>query len=365
VRSIRDATPRARALRVAVLAPPWITVPPRGYGGIESVVSEVTAALVRRGHAVTLFAPPGSRSQARVVPLLERDHPEEIGQTLFEADHAARAVEVIDAAGRSGRPFDVVHDHSGFALAATADLVDVPVLHTLHGPFTPDTCAFYRRHAQKFWVTALSHAQLRGGPEGLRCVKVIPNPIDLRTWRLRRRKERYLLWIGRMTPAKGAHRAIAAARSAGWPLVLAGPVQPGQERFFEDCVAPHIDEHSVRYVAEIGGAAKRELFARASALLMPIRWPEPFGMVMIEALACGTPVIAFPEGAAPEIVDHGSSGFLVRDEDEMAAAVAMLDELDAGRCRASVRERYDADLVASAYEEAYLEVMRAPAMEGR
>ncbi|MEA2214711.1 MAG: hypothetical protein QOK19_272 [Solirubrobacteraceae bacterium] len=350
---------RSLSLQIAVLAPPWIAVPPSGYGGIEAAVAEIAGALVRRGHRVTLLAPPGSQSQAHVVPLLAEAHPDEMGQTLFEVDHVARAIEVIDEAGRRGRPFDLIHDHSGFGLVAVADRVAVPVLHTLHGPFTPETSAFYRHHAQKIWVTALSRAQLESGPADLRCVNIVPNPIDVGAWPLRRRKDGYLLWIGRMTPGKGPHRAIAAAARAGRPLVLAGPVQPGQEEFFKRHVEPYIDGDSVRYVEEVGGAAKRELFAGAAALLMPIRWPEPFGMVMIEALACGTPVIAFPEGAAPEIVEHGASGFLVGDEDEMAAAVGMLDELDAGRCREAVQARYDVDLVGRAYENAYHRVIGA------
>ena len=144
-----------------------------------------------------------------------------------------------------------------------------------------------------------------------------------------------------MDPVKGAHRAIEAARLAGRTLVLAGPVQPGQERYFREQVEPHLDGRRVRYVGEVAGRAKQELYANAAALLMPIRWREPFGMVMVEALACGTPVIAFPEGAAAEIVIDGENGMLVADEAEMARAVARLGSIDPRRCRASVAERYD------------------------
>ncbi|MEA2207762.1 MAG: hypothetical protein QOF54_239 [Solirubrobacteraceae bacterium] len=350
---------RSKRLNVALLAPPWISVPPSGYGGIELVISEVADTLVRHGHDVSLLAPPGSRSAARVVPLLERSHPDQIGQTVFEVDHVGRALDVIDEAARRRRPFDIVHDHSGFALVAIADRVGVPVLHTLHGPFTPEAKQFYARHADKVWTTALSQAQLDSGPAGLRCVAVIPNPIDLHTWTLQARKDDYLLWVGRMTAGKGAHRAIAVARDAGRRLVIAGPVQPGQRPYFESKVAPHIDGRSVRYIEQISGEDKRSLFANAAGLLMPIRWPEPFGMVMIEALACGTPVLAFAEGSAPEIVVDGESGFLVEDEREMAAAVGRLAQLDPRRCRAIVEERYDVELVTSAYEAVYRQVIGA------
>ena len=172
--------------------------------------------------------------------------------------------------------------------------------------------------AHKGTLVGISRAQLASAPPGLGPIAAIPNPIDLRAWPLQERKGDYLLWIGRMTPEKGPHRAIAAARAAGVPLVLAGVIQPGQQAFFDREVAPHIDGDRVRFVGEVGGSAKRSLFARARGLLMPIRWDEPFGMVMVEALACGTPVIAFPEGAARELVVDGGTGFLVDDERAMA-----------------------------------------------
>jgi glycosyltransferase involved in cell wall biosynthesis len=186
---------------------------------------------------------------------------------------------------------------------------------------------------------------------------VVPNPIAVERWPLRRSKQDYLLWIGRMDPVKGAHRAIEAARLAGRRLVLAGPVQPGQRRYFAERVQPHLDRGRVRYVGEVAGASKRELFAGAAALLMPVRWQEPFGMVMVEALACGTPVIAFPEGAAAEIVIDGENGMLVSDEAEMARAVGRVGSIDPARCRASVAERYDVEIVARGYERAYREAI--------
>ncbi|MCW2994494.1 MAG: glycosyltransferase family 4 protein, partial [Conexibacter sp.] len=291
---------------------------------------------MRHGHDVSLLAAPGSQSDAKVVTLLERDYAEKIGGTVVDVDHVARALAVIDEAARRGRPFQIIHDHSGFALVAVADRVDVPVLHTLHGPFDEESRAFYGRHGRKVWLSSLSDAQADAGPAGLRYVGTIPNPIDLRAWPLEPRKERYLLWVGRMVEGKGPHRAIAAARRAGLPLVLAGPVQPGQEEYFDDAVRPHIDDDRVRYVAEVGGRRKRELFAHALALLMPISWREPFGIVMVEAMACGTPVIAFPVGSAPEVVRHGESGFLVDDEAEMAAAAHRVGDLDPATIRASV-----------------------------
>ncbi len=347
----------AAPLRIAMLAPPWISVPAQGYGGVESVVSALTEALVRHGHEVTLLCAPGSRSAARVVTLLEEARPDEIERSLYEADHVARAFAVIEDAPSGGR-FDVVHDHCGFTALAMADRVETPVVHTLHGQFTASTAAFYVHHGHKAALVGISQAQLASAPAGLRAVAAIPNPIDLRAWPLREGKSDYVLWVGRMTAVKGPHRAIAAARIAGVPLILAGVIQPGQQAYFDREVAPHIDGDRVRFVGEVGGAVKRSLFADARALLMPIRWEEPFGMVMVEALACGTPVIAFPEGAARELVLEGETGFLVDDEAAMGAAIRQLPRIAPAACRTWVAEHCDVAAVAHAYERAYRGALR-------
>jgi glycosyltransferase involved in cell wall biosynthesis len=339
-------------LRVAMLAPPWISVPSSGYGGVESVVSTLTEALVRRGNDVTLFCAPGSASSARVVTLLDEAHPDEIERSLYEVDHVARAFAAIDRV-HGGRRFDVVHDHCGFTALGMADRLATPLVHTLHGQFTPATAAFYSQHHAKATLVAISRAQRASAPEALRGVEVIPNPIELQNWPMQVRKQDYVLWIGRMSEEKGPHRAIVAARAAGVPLVLAGVIQPGQQDFFDREIAPHIDGEQVRFLGEVGGSLKRATFAGARALLMPISWQEPFGMVMVEALACGTPVIAFPAGAASELVIDGKTGFLVGDETAMAAAVERLDAISARACRAWVAEHCDVDVVAGAYEAAY------------
>jgi glycosyltransferase involved in cell wall biosynthesis len=178
-------------------------------------------------------------------------------------------------------------------------------------------------------------------------------------------KNGYLLWIGRVEAIKGPHRAIEVAARAGRRIVLAGPVQPGQERYFAETIAPRVDNSNVFYVGEVTGREKVELFAHAAALLMPIRWTEPFGLVMIEALACGTPVIAFPEGAASEVVLDGQNGFLVDSEDDMTAAIANLGLLDPATCRASVATRYNADSITRAYERLYHRASASPASSRR
>lgn len=336
-----------------MLAPPWIPVPPAGYGGIEQVIALLCDELVRRGHFVTLFAAPGSHSKATVRPVLTTPHECSIGMALYEADHVAHAFADVDAARENGRAFDVIHDHSGFTALAMADRIDTPLVHTLHGPFTDDTSAFYAAHGHRAAIVAISRTQLERAPAALQGTPVIPNPIDVNQWPFCPDKDDYLLWIGRMDEVKGPHRAIEVAHRAGRPLVIAGPVQPGQEAFFDREVRPCVDGRRVRYVGEVGGRRRIDLFARASALLMPIAWDEPFGMVMIEALVCGTPVIGFPRGAATEIILDGANGFQVSDEAEMAAAVRALGDIDPRRCRASVASRYDVAVVTDAYEQVY------------
>jgi glycosyltransferase involved in cell wall biosynthesis len=340
-------------LNIAMLAPPWIPIPPPKYGGIEHVVDLLCEALVQLGHRVTLFAAPGSRSSATVYEVLPRSHPDEIGQSLHEADHVSRVFDVVDEMAEQGDPFDVLHDHCGFTTVALADRVPIPVVHTLHGPFTQDTERFYREHSDDVWLVAISEAQRDSAPPGVRIAGVVPNPVDVDNWPFQPKKQDYVLWVGRFDDIKGAHRAIAVARRADVPLVLAGPVQPGQESYFEQEIEPYLDVERVRYAGEVGGDEKERLFASARALLMPIRWNEPFGMVMVEALACGTPVIAFPEGAASEIVQHELNGYLVDDEESMAAAIADLDKIDPAACRESVATRFSPEIVADGYLRIY------------
>jgi glycosyltransferase involved in cell wall biosynthesis len=339
-------------MRIAMLAPPWIPVPAPGYGGIEEVVRLLCEGLVAAEHDVTLFAAPTSSSSADVRPLLDEPHPDEIERARWEADHVARAFEAVDAA-RGHRPYDIVHDHCGFCGLSMADRLSTPLVHTMHGPLDDETRDFYAAHGNKATIVALSHAQLEGAPPALRGAAVVSNPLNFSEWELSTEPGDHVLWIGRMAPIKGPHRAIAAAREAGVPLVLAGPVQPGQEEYFATEVEPHIDDDQVRYVGELGGDDKVKAYGAARGLLMPIRWAEPFGMVMTEAMACGTPVIAFPEGSAPEVVTEGVSGFLVEDEDAMAAAIGRLDELDRARCRACAEECFGVDRCVDGYLEVY------------
>ena len=209
-----------------MVAPPWIPVPPPGYGGIEAVVELLCDELVARGHDVTLFAAPGSRSAAHVRTVLDAAHPDTIGSALHESDHVASVWDAIEEAADRGAPFDVVHDHSGFTAVAMAGRIGVPVVHTLHGPLEGDSARFYERHGKNVHLVAISRSQIDEATLRLRVAAVVPNPIVLDRWPLSGKKDDYALWIGRMDPIKGAHRAIEAARRAGHAWSSPGRFSP-------------------------------------------------------------------------------------------------------------------------------------------
>ena len=349
---------RNEPLNIAMLAPPWIPIPPAGYGGIEHVVALLCDGLVQLGHRVTLFAAPGSRSSATVREVLARSYPDVIGQALYESDHVSRVLDMVDEMAEQGEPFDILHDHCGFTTVAIADRIPIPVIHTLHGPFTEDTSGFYSQHRDHAWLVAISEAQRASAPADVEIAGIVPNPIDVDNWPFKSEKQDYALWAGRFEDFKGAHRAIAAAQRANIPLVLAGPIQPGQDEYFGREIEPHLGDQ-IRYVGEVGGNEKKELYANARTVLMPITWNEPFGMVMVESMACGTPVIAFAQGAATEIVQDQVNGYLVDDVSSMAAAIADLDRIDPAVCRESVAKRFSPDIIAKGYVEIYRQALKA------
>jgi glycosyltransferase involved in cell wall biosynthesis len=336
-----------------MLAPPWIEVPPKNYGGIEAVVALLVEYLIALGHKVTLFCSPGSESKATMVNPLGRSYEDKIGSSLHETDFVLQALEYIKEMGN----FDVIHDNSNIAVAL-AKYCKIPMVHTMHNGHAEDRGAFYCRHGNNASLVAISYAQKNTAPKSMKVSGVVPNPIDVTEWQFKSHKRPYALWVGNFNPGKGAHFAIEAAKIAGIPLLMAGPIQPGQERYFADYIRPHIDDEKVRYIGSIGGKRKKQVFANARVFLMPIQWNEPFGMVMVEALASGTPVIAFPYGAATEIVIDGVNGYKVADAAAMAEAMTDLDAIDSNDCYASVVDRYNPQAIAQSYVAQYEKAIR-------
>ena len=349
----------ARPLRVGVLAPPWVPVPPDAYGGIEVVVALLSERLQERGHDVTLVAAPGSDVEGvRLVTPLS-DLPDEIGRTEPELHHLLGALEPLEDC-------DVILEHAGptAALLASAQLRP-PVLHVTHGPIAGDQLDAYReiaRRAPNLRLIALSRAQCEAAPD-LPWAGVCHNGLDVDEVPFREEPGDHFAFLGRITPEKGVEEAIAIARRAGRPLAIAAKCREEDERrYFERAVAPHIGD-DVTWLGEIGPEEKFALLGGARALLFPISWPEPFGMVMIESMACGTPVLATPCGSVPEVVREGVSGFIRADVDGLVEAARRVDRLDRRACRADATERFSADAMADGYERVIAEALEAAPAE--
>ncbi|TMK84610.1 MAG: glycosyltransferase family 4 protein [Actinobacteria bacterium] len=336
-------------MRIGLVAPPWAPVPPHLYGGIELVVDRLAQGLAAAGHDVVLFATGDSTCPVPKRWLLEESEGVRIGFSVPEVRHVLAAYESL-------RDVDLIHDHSVLGPIISDHYTDLPVVTTIHGELVGELRDIYERVATKVSVIAVSHAQRRPAPQ-LRIARVIHHGIDASDFPIGQGEGGYLLFLGRLSPDKGAGRAIDVARKADVPLLLAGKMrEPWERDYFEARVAPFLSEQ-IQYLGEVGHERKLELLAGARALVFPIRWNEPFGLVMLEAEACGTPVLAFPEGAAPEVVDHGRTGFLCQDEAEMAEMVPKLGELDRAACRAAVEGYFSTERMVNEHVELYEELL--------
>jgi glycosyltransferase involved in cell wall biosynthesis len=347
---------RAPRLRVGLLAPPWVPVPPPSYGGIEQVVATLAAGLAERGHDVVLVAAPGSGVPGvRTVSPLAR-LPEVIGEAASDWRHALSGVDALASC-------DVVIDHSGPLGALLTCGLPAPALHVTHGPLDPIPVEIYAgiaRHAPGLRLIAISAAQRAMAP-GLPFAGVRHNGLAVEAVPYRARSDGYLAFLGRMSPEKGPADAIRIARAAGLPLLIGAKCrEPAEHAYFAEHVAPHLGPDVV-WLGELTGDEKYELLGGAAALLFPIAWPEPFGMVMIEAMACGTPVLATAFGSVPEVVADGVTGFVRGGAQELVEAVGRIGEIDRGACRRRVAESFSAD----AMTEGYLRLARAELPAGR
>lgn len=333
-------------MRVALVAPPWFEVPPRAYGGIEAVVAELAEALVARGHDVTVIGAGAGGTSARHLRTYPEPQGARLGEPTPDLVHAARVARLLDTLD-----VDVVHDHSA-AGPLLARGRSVPTLLTAHGPVVGEMADYYRALGDTVSLVAISAAQRRSAPK-LPWLATVPNGVRVASFPFRRDKADYALFLGRFSPEKGAHLAVQAARAVGLPLILAGKRNERPEReYFEREVGPLLGADTVMY-GEADAAAKRELLAGARCLLFPICWEEPFGMVMIEAMACGTPVVALRRGSVPEVVVDGETGILCDTPGELPSAILAAGTIDPGRCREHAAAHFDTGTMARRYEAAY------------
>ena len=355
VRLLVSSLGRNRSVRIVIIAPPWVQIPPPAYGGTEAVLDTLARGLHTSGHDVLLFTTGDSTCPVPRASVL----PQAIGvgvagaaTELRHVIHAYRAVAEADA--------DVVHDHTLVGPIYADRFAGLPVVTTNHGPFESELGDFYGAIGERTPIIAISHHQAstaRGTP----VAAVIHHGVDLERYPLGRGDGGYALFLGRMCKEKGVDAAIRVARRAGIALRIAAKMAEPAERFyFEQEVRPLLGD-GIEYVGEVGGADKLALLGSATCLLNPIAWPEPFGMVMVEALACGTPVVATPMGAVPEIVDNGVTGFVRSGEESLAEAVLAAADLDRENCREAVAGRFSAERMVADHVAVYRSHVRGGA----
>jgi glycosyltransferase involved in cell wall biosynthesis len=355
-------------LRIAVVAPPWFPVPPTGYGGIESVCAGLVDGLVERGHDVTLIAAGRDETDAtRFFAATGDPQSDRVGDVLAEVRHAVAASQVI-----GDLDVDVIHDHTAAGPLVAAGL-EIPTVVTAHGPVDGELGDYYGDLSRYYgdlgeWISfvSISNSQRAGAPE-LPWAATVYNGIRVSDHDFRRDKDDFVLFIGRCCADKAPELAVRAARDAGRKLVaLTKCREPDEKDHFEQVVEPLLGS-DVEWLEEPPRERKHDLLARARALVMPIQWEEPFGMVMIEALASGTPVVALRRGAVPEIVEDGVHGFVCAEPDELPAAIERAGEIDPDICRQVVENRFSLQTMARGYEGVYLgavERSRATAARG-
>lgn len=341
-------------MRIAQVAPLWEQVPPLGYGGTELVVSLLTEELVRRGHQVTLFAAGDSETMARLEPGCAKAlRTLGVLPPVYARYEQRQLGKVFDRA----REFDLIHSHMDAAALPYAEVSQTPVVHTLHNPFTASTEPIFSQYRRQSLVT-VSHSQQR--PElGFNYGAAVYNAIALTQFEFYPQPQvpPYLAFLGRMAEAKGPHLAIAIAQRSGWPLKMAGKVDFENQDFFERAVAPHIDGEHIEYLGEVSHRQKQALMGQATATLFPISWPEPFGLVMAESMAGGTPVIAMAMGSTPEVVADGKTGFLCHSIEDCIEAVAQVHRLSRPACREHVAINFSVERMVDNYEVLYRQLI--------
>jgi glycosyltransferase involved in cell wall biosynthesis len=346
-----------RRLRIAQVAPLWGRVPPETYGGSELIVSLLTEELIRNGHEVTLFATGDSRTRGKLHAIGGCSVAEAMKRgEAHEYEHYANAS--LSEALRASSAFDLIHCHLGFARIPLGINSPIPVLHTLHIPLGPDDRWTLRRYP-RVPVVAISRYQASDIPSECDRVTVVHHGIDFGAYTFSSRPGSYLVFLARMGPQKSPADAIKVAKRAGLPLVLAGkPQNADEERYFQQQVKPHLDGQRVRYVGDADHAQKNELLKNAAALLFPIRGAEAFGLVMVEAMACGTPVLAFRTASVGEIVDEGVTGYTALDDEGLAAKVEPALALDRATIRAHAERRFSHTRMARDYMAIYHSLVR-------
>ena len=340
-------------MRIAQIAPLWERVPPPAYGGIELIVGLLTDELVRRGHEVTLFASGDSITLAK----LESVHPQALRLDPSVKEFGIYEMLQLSKVYEHAQDFDIIHSHMGCAALPYSNLVKTPTVHTQHGIFTPDNEKLFS-HARNQPYISISDAQ-REPRLNLNYVATVHNGIDTSTYEFYPEPQDppYLAFVGRISPEKGPHLAIEIAKRSGWHLKMAGKVDAVDVKFFEQEIKPLIDGKQIEYLGEATHEQKCALMGGAVATLFPITWREPFGLVMIESMATGTPVVGMRMGSTPEVIAHGQTGFLCDTIEECITAIEPATQLSRKTCREHVLKNFSVERMTDRYEAVYQQIL--------
>lgn len=339
-------------MRIAQLAPLWEAVPPKTYGGTELVVQVLCDGLVKKGHEVTLFATGDSSTSADLVPIIDLPMREikTKNPTSFE-------IQAIAAVMERSKDFDIIHNHLGSIFLPFAELIETPVITTLHGAFLPNAtedrafCTKYKTHP----FISISDSQRLGCPN-LNYVSTVYNGIQTERFDFNaepNKENPYLCFLGRISPEKGAHHAIRLAKETGWKLIMAGKIDPADVDYYENEIKHLIDGEQIVFIGEVAHKAKNDLLKDAHATIHPVTWPEPFGLVMAESMACGTPVLALSLGSIPEVIANGKTGFVENNIEDLIKRVKDIDKIDRHECRKRIENRFSSEIMSENYIKTY------------
>lgn len=338
-------------MKIAQLAPLWISVPPKTYGGTELVISWLCDELVKKGHEVWLFASGDSKTKAKLVPIW----PSSLWNASLRSPHAVFSLlyqKLLELQNR----FDLIHDHCEFYTCPYSKFLKPPIITTLHHPLNEETITLYKKFPNINFV-AISKYQKKQAP-GVNIVKTIYHGLPLEKYSFNDKPGDYFLWLSRLGPDKGVAEAIDIAKLTGKNLIISGNILPQYSDYFEFRVKPLIDGKKIKFVGSSDFPKKIELFKNAKALLFPVKRPEPFGLVVIEAMACGTPVIAFRQGSMPELILDGKTGFLVNSIEEACQAVKEIEKINRKNCREWVEKNFNLKRMVNRYEKLYKKILK-------
>lgn len=339
-------------MRIAQVNPLWYEVPPFTYGGTELVISMLTEELVRRGHKVTLFSTADSKTSAKLIPVW----PKSLIRSNLQASYAPIAILYKELVERQ-EEFDIIHDHGEQYGVPFSKFLKPPIVSTLHNLITEEKNILFKKYPDINYI-AISKNQRKSGP-GLHITKTIYHGIPVEKHDFNPEPGNYLFWLSSIQPDKGTATAIEIAKMAKEKLIISGPIHPENADYFEYRIKPLIDGKQIQFVGESDFKKKIELMKNAKAFLFPIRRQEPFGLVVIESMACGTPVIAFKEGSMPELIDHGKTGFLVDDEIGALKALKKIKTISREYCREYVERNFSLKRMVNRYEHLYKKLIEA------